>query len=149
VFPKLVLNGFTLTDHALAFETLHIRTPACHPGRSHAHVRLCMQAVSPNVRRFRFALPEADMLLGLPIGSHISIAAKDAAGKPVMRPYTPVSDDNLKGFVEFVIKVGVHLKSAAQFSYVPFPHLKSAAQCSSVPFPDVPARHCLSHASAA
>lgn len=63
------------------------------------------QVVSHNVRRFRFALPEKNMILGLPIGSHISISAQDTAGKAVMRPYTPVTDDNLKGAVEFVIKV--------------------------------------------
>ncbi len=58
------------------------------------------------MRRFRFALPEPGMVLGLPVGSHISISAQDAAGKAVMRPYTPTTDDNLRGAVEFVIKVG-------------------------------------------
>ena len=56
------------------------------------------------MRRFRFALPEKKMVIGLPIGSHITIAAKDTAGKDVMRPYTPVTDDNSKGYVDFVIK---------------------------------------------
>jgi len=44
------------------------------------------------------------MVIGLPIGSHITIAAKDTDGKDVMRPYTPVTDDNSKGYVDFVIK---------------------------------------------
>ena len=56
------------------------------------------------MRRFRFALPEKKMVIGLPIGSHITIAAKDTEGKDVMRPYTPVTDDNSKGYVDFVIK---------------------------------------------
>ena len=56
------------------------------------------------MRRFRFKLPEKKMVIGLPIGSHITIAAKDADGKDVMRPYTPVTDDNSKGYVDFVIK---------------------------------------------
>ena len=60
--------------------------------------------MSHNVRRFRFALPEKKMVIGLPIGSHITIAAKDTEGKDVMRPYTPVTDDNSKGYVDFVIK---------------------------------------------
>jgi hypothetical protein len=46
------------------------------------------------------------MVIGLPIGSHITIAAKDAEGKDVMRPYTPVTDDSSKGHVDFVIKAG-------------------------------------------
>ena len=62
------------------------------------------QVVSHNVRRYRFALPEKKMVIGLPIGSHITIAAKDTEGKDVMRPYTPVTDDNSKGHVDFVIK---------------------------------------------
>lgn len=64
------------------------------------------QVVSHNVRRFRFALPDKKMVIGLPIGSHITIAAKDTEGKDVMRPYTPVTDDNSKGYVDFVIKAG-------------------------------------------
>lgn len=64
------------------------------------------QVCSHNVRRFRFALPEKKMVIGLPIGSHITIAAKDTDGKDVMRPYTPVTDDNQKGYVDFIIKAG-------------------------------------------
>ena len=63
------------------------------------------QIVSHNVRRFRFRLPDKKMVIGLPTGSHITIAAKDVDGKDVMRPYTPVTDDTSKGYVDFVIKV--------------------------------------------
>ena len=63
------------------------------------------QVVSHNVRRFRFRLPDKKMVIGLPTGSHITIAAKDVDGKDVMRPYTPVTDDTSKGYVDFVIKV--------------------------------------------
>ena len=67
------------------------------------------------MRRFRFALPSKDMVLGLPVGAHISFKATDEEGKLVMRPYTPVSDDTLRGFVDFVIKVcrREHTESAA------------------------------------
>ena len=64
-----------------------------------------LQVVSHNVRRFRFRLPDKKMVVGLPTGSHITIAAKDVDGKDVMRPYTPVTDDTSKGYVDFVIKV--------------------------------------------
>lgn len=72
-----------------------------------------LQVVSHNVRRFRFALPAKKMVLGLPVGAHISLKGTDADGKDVMRPYTPVSDDNLRGYVDFVIKV-------CQISWKPF-----------------------------
>lgn len=58
-----------------------------------------------NTLRLKFQLPEPDMRLGLPIGQHITFLAKDPEGKDVYRPYTPTSDDDLIGFVEFVIKV--------------------------------------------
>jgi cytochrome-b5 reductase len=55
----------------------------------------------------RFALPQKDQPIGLPIGQHISLKAlKPAAdGTEIFKPYTPVSDDDLLGYVDFVIKV--------------------------------------------
>lgn len=73
--------------------------------------------MSHNVRRFRFALPEKDMVLGLPVGAHISFKATDADSKVVMRPYTPVSDDSLRGYVDFVIKVSLLWRMKKQGVY--------------------------------
>lgn len=70
------------------------------------------QIVSHDTRRFRFALPSAEHVLGLPIGQHIYLSAK-IDGKLVVRPYTPVSSDDDKGYVDLVVKVyfkGVHPK---------------------------------------
>ncbi|XP_029351526.1 NADH-cytochrome b5 reductase 3 [Echeneis naucrates] len=70
------------------------------------------QIVSHDTRRFRFALPSAAHVLGLPIGQHIYLSAK-IDGKLVVRPYTPVSSDDDKGFVDLVVKIyfkGVHPK---------------------------------------
>ncbi|KAI6213865.1 NADH-cytochrome b5 reductase 3 isoform X1 [Aphelenchoides besseyi] len=50
--------------------------------------------VSHDTRKFRFALPTENHVLGLPID-----------GKLVVRPYTPISSDDDQGFVEFMIKV--------------------------------------------
>jgi cytochrome-b5 reductase len=62
--------------------------------------------ISHNTLRLRFDLPEPSMRLGLPIGQHITFLARDAEGKDVYRPYTPVTDDGAtRGHVEFVIKV--------------------------------------------
>uniref|UniRef100_A0AAQ6AI71 NADH-cytochrome b5 reductase n=1 Tax=Amphiprion ocellaris TaxID=80972 RepID=A0AAQ6AI71_AMPOC len=70
------------------------------------------QIVSHDTRRFRFALPSPEHVLGLPIGQHIYLSAK-IDGKLVVRPYTPVSSDDDKGYVDLVVKVyfkGVHPK---------------------------------------
>lgn len=60
--------------------------------------------ITHNTRRFRFALPEKDMMLGLPTGSHVFLSAT-VDDQPCSRPYTPVSSDKDKGFMDFVIKV--------------------------------------------
>ena len=58
-----------------------------------------------DVRRFKFLLPTKDHVLGLPTGQHIYLSA-EIDGVPVVRPYTPVSnDDEHHGYFELVIKV--------------------------------------------
>jgi len=52
---------------------------------------------------YRFALPRANDILGLPIGQHVSIAA-NIDGKEVVRSYTPVSSDLNTGFFDLLIK---------------------------------------------
>jgi len=66
------------------------------------------EEVSHDVRRFRFALPSKDHILGLPIGQHITfkyIEKVDGEEKDVSRSYTPTTSDDEKGYVDFVIKV--------------------------------------------
>ena len=53
----------------------------------------------------RFGLPTKSTKLGLPIGQHITFKAKGADGKDFFRPYTPTTDDDTPGHVDFVIKV--------------------------------------------
>lgn len=60
--------------------------------------------VSHDTRKFRFSLPSSDHVLGLPTGQHVYLSAK-VDGKLVVRPYTPVSSDEDKGYVELMIKV--------------------------------------------
>ncbi|KAL4224696.1 NADH-cytochrome b5 reductase 3 [Mactra antiquata] len=62
------------------------------------------EEVSHDTRRFRFALPSMDHVLGLPVGQHIYLTAK-INGSLVLRPYTPVSSDDDKGYMDLVIKV--------------------------------------------
>jgi len=62
------------------------------------------EIISHDTRRFRFALPTPNHILGLPVGQHIYLSAK-VDGDLVVRPYTPVSSDNDRGFMDLVIKV--------------------------------------------
>ncbi|XP_051911561.1 NADH-cytochrome b5 reductase 3 [Hippocampus zosterae] len=62
------------------------------------------QIVSHDTRKFRFALPSREHVLGLPVGQHIYLSAK-IDGKLAVRPYTPTSSDDDKGYVDLVIKV--------------------------------------------
>ncbi|KAK7098427.1 NADH-cytochrome b5 reductase 3-like isoform X2 [Littorina saxatilis] len=62
------------------------------------------EEISPDTRRFRFALPSPEHILGLPVGQHIYLSAR-IDGSLVIRPYTPVSSDDDKGYVDLVIKV--------------------------------------------
>ena len=70
------------------------------------------EVLSPDTVRLRFALPSEELPLGLPVGGHIVLSIKDAAtGEIISRPYTPISDDSLRGFVDLVVKVyrpGMH-----------------------------------------
>jgi cytochrome-b5 reductase len=60
---------------------------------------------SHNVAIYRFGLPSESSILGLPIGQHISLAATPkGAEKEIVRSYTPISSDEDKGYVDFMIK---------------------------------------------
>ncbi|RMD41236.1 hypothetical protein DV735_g3898, partial [Chaetothyriales sp. CBS 134920] len=60
---------------------------------------------SHNVAIYRFGLPRPTDIIGLPIGQHISLAATPkGAEKEIVRSYTPISSDEDKGYVDFLIK---------------------------------------------
>lgn len=52
----------------------------------------------------RFALPSEQHVLGLPLGQHIYLSTR-INGDLVVRPYTPVSSDEEKGYFDLVLKV--------------------------------------------
>ncbi|XP_041853105.1 NADH-cytochrome b5 reductase 2 [Melanotaenia boesemani] len=62
------------------------------------------QEISHDTKKFRFGLPSASHILGLPVGQHVYLSAK-VNGSLVVRPYTPVSSDEDQGFVDLVVKV--------------------------------------------
>ncbi len=53
------------------------------------------KVLSHDTRRFRFALPSEQHVLGLPVGQHIYLTAK-IGGQLIIRPYTPTSSDEDK-----------------------------------------------------
>jgi cytochrome-b5 reductase len=88
---KDIINGF--------------RKPFLDPTRWQPLVLVDKKSLTHNTRRFRFALPHQDQILGLPVGQHITIKALLPDGTEAMRPYTPVSEGLQRGYVDFVIKV--------------------------------------------
>ncbi|KAF4544365.1 Cytochrome b5 [Lasiodiplodia theobromae] len=61
--------------------------------------------LSPNTVRYVFALPDEKMVLGLPIGQHVSIRGTLPDGTHVARSYTPTSNNSDPGKLELVIKL--------------------------------------------
>lgn len=74
------------------------------PSVKHLVPLIAKTQISPDTFNFRFALPTADHVLGLPIGQHVVIYA-DVDGDSVRRKYTPVTSDEDKGHFDMVIKV--------------------------------------------
>ncbi|CCW66786.1 unnamed protein product, partial [Phytomonas sp. Hart1] len=72
---------------------------------------LSRRQVSPDGFLFRFALEEPGMRLELPVGNHVVLRGpcgeKKEEGKRdmVQHSYTPISEKNAKGYVDFLIKV--------------------------------------------
>lgn len=53
-----------------------------------------VENLSGNTKRFRFELPEPNMVSGLPVASAVVTKYKGPNDeKPVIRPYTPTSDE--------------------------------------------------------
>ncbi|KAF6339161.1 cytochrome b5 reductase 3 [Rhinolophus ferrumequinum] len=92
---NLLMKMFQRSTPAITLESPDIKYP----------LRLVdKEVINHDTRRFRFALPSPEHILGLPIGQHIYLSAR-IDGNLVIRPYTPVSSDDDKGFVDLVIKV--------------------------------------------
>ncbi|KAK3694777.1 hypothetical protein B0T22DRAFT_81413 [Podospora appendiculata] len=64
-----------------------------------------VETINHNTKRFRFKLPEDDMVSGLSTASAILTKFKPAdAEKPVVRPYTPTSDEDARGYMDLIVK---------------------------------------------
>lgn len=86
--------------------------PFLHPRKAQKLPLVEKIVVSHDTRIFRFGLPHPQMRLGLPTGCHMFLRAK-ISDETVMRPYSPMTDDETLGHVDLLVKVyfkGVHPK---------------------------------------
>ncbi|KAG7126248.1 NADH-cytochrome b5 reductase 2 like protein [Verticillium longisporum] len=64
-----------------------------------------VEIVNHNTKRFRFKLPEDDQVSGLSVASAVLTKYKGPEmEKAVLRPYTPVSDEDAKGYLDLLVK---------------------------------------------
>lgn len=62
------------------------------------------EMINHDTMRLKLGFDDPNAILGLPVGNHCYLSAR-INGETVVRPYTPVSLDSQKGYVDFVIKV--------------------------------------------
>ncbi|KAG1727716.1 hypothetical protein EDB19DRAFT_1749291, partial [Suillus lakei] len=76
-------------------------------------VKLCaIKQINHDSYLFRFALPNGDQPIGLPVGQHVFIRLRrQDTGEMAQRAYTPVSQEGAVGFIDFLIKL--YLPSAS------------------------------------
>lgn len=64
-----------------------------------------VENINHNTKKFRFALPDKDDVSGLQIASALLTKYKGPEmDKPVIRPYTPTSDEDARGHIDLVVK---------------------------------------------
>ncbi|KAI1414910.1 ferredoxin reductase-like protein [Hypoxylon sp. FL1857] len=63
-----------------------------------------VQVINHNTKKFIFKLPEDDMVSGMAVASALLTKYQYEGQKPVVRPYTPTSDEDAKGYIELVVK---------------------------------------------
>mmetsp|Transcript_2004 Transcript_2004/g.3116 ORF Transcript_2004/g.3116 Transcript_2004/m.3116 type:complete len:295 (-) Transcript_2004:29-913(-) len=94
----------TAASYALAAETPK-NLEALSPAEFRKLKLVSVSSESRNTKRFRFAFPEAEMVSGGEVASCIVLKyINPSSGKPVVRPYTPVSAIDQKGYLELVVK---------------------------------------------
>ncbi|KAG0265851.1 NADH-cytochrome b5 reductase [Linnemannia exigua] len=98
-----VAAGVAATWARILFKKTAIRTPPMDP-KEYRKFKLVDKVVcSPNTAMYKFALPNEDDILNLPIGQHISIMA-NINGKEISRSYTPTSSSDDVGHFVLCIK---------------------------------------------
>ncbi|KAG5654736.1 hypothetical protein H0H81_003744 [Sphagnurus paluster] len=102
--PAVVFTAAIIVATAFYSKVLHTgRTKPLNPTAYQEFPLEKKIQVSPNTAIYRFTLPHPQDVLGLPIGQHISVCA-EINGKDVVRSYTPISNDDDRGYFELLIK---------------------------------------------
>ncbi|KAI0881525.1 ferredoxin reductase-like protein [Annulohypoxylon maeteangense] len=63
-----------------------------------------VEIINHNTKKFIFKLPEDDQVSGMPVTSALLTKYQAEGQKPVVRPYTPTSDEDVKGQIELIVK---------------------------------------------
>ncbi|RFU75146.1 nadh-cytochrome b5 reductase 2 [Trichoderma arundinaceum] len=91
-----------------AKEALGVAPKAAFTGGDQGFLSLKLaevEDVNHNTKRLRFELPEKDQVSGLHIASAVLTKFKSPnAEKATLRPYTPISDEDEKGFLDLLVK---------------------------------------------
>ncbi|KAG0368541.1 NADH-cytochrome b5 reductase 1 [Gamsiella multidivaricata] len=97
------LAGVAATWARVLFKESAIRIPPLDP-KDYRKFKLVDKVVcSSNTAMYKFALPNEDDILNLPIGQHISVMA-NINGKDISRSYTPTSSSDDVGHFVLCIK---------------------------------------------
>ncbi|GLB36330.1 putative flavoprotein pyridine nucleotide cytochrome reductase family protein [Lyophyllum shimeji] len=102
--PAVVITAAIVVATAFYAKVLHKgRTKPLNPNAWQEYPLEKKIKVSPNTAIYRFTLPHRQDVLGLPVGQHISVCA-EINGKDVVRSYTPISNDDDRGYFDLLIK---------------------------------------------
>ncbi|KAI6089233.1 ferredoxin reductase-like protein [Hypoxylon rubiginosum] len=63
-----------------------------------------VEIINDNTKKFIFKLPEDDQVSGMAVASALLTKYQYEGQKPVLRPYTPTSDEDTKGLIELIVK---------------------------------------------
>lgn len=104
--PNNSVHGASNTSNLAPIKEISttLRTVALVPREKIPCKLIDKSSISHDVRKFRFALPCEDQVLGLPVGKHVFLCAT-IEGKLCMRAYTPTSCIDEVGYFELVVKI--------------------------------------------
>ncbi|KAM0694548.1 hypothetical protein Q7P36_004904 [Cladosporium allicinum] len=82
--------------------------PKCFTGGDQGFIKLPLEStevINHNTKKLRFKLNDEDAVSGLSVASALITKYKGPEmTKPAIRPYTPVSDEDTPGYLDFIVK---------------------------------------------
>ncbi|KAF2666847.1 ferredoxin reductase-like protein [Microthyrium microscopicum] len=88
-------------------EAAPVAAPKVFTGGDQGFVSLKLEEVeniNHNTKRFRFSFEDPNSVSGLTIASALLTKYQQEGQKPVVRPYTPTSDEDTKGYLDLMVK---------------------------------------------